>query len=309
MMTSRPAERPQPPAHEEGARQSAFTRSSRSHTLSTIRSIPVTVILMLFTLIFIIPFLWMIMLSLRTTGDILVNPYGLPVNPQWGNYWRLMFDPAIRFYRFFVNSIIVTSMSLVITVGLSTLAGYGFGRPRYDFRFRGALFALLLFSLMLPHQILYIPQYIMMAKYGLINTRWALILLYGASGLSVSTYLMSTYFSQLPGELEDAARIDGANDFRTFWSVMLPIAVPALATIVLLDFMSSWNELLLAITMVTKPELRTLPAAMMNFVGDIGTNYAMAATSVVVATAPILILYLLLSEKFLQGLTAGAIKG
>ncbi len=284
-------------------------RTARGRLLASLRSLPVTIILMLFTLIFIIPFAWMVALSLRTSGDILVNPYGLPTNPRWENYWTLMVDPAIRFYRYFVNSLIVTSVALVITVLLSTLAGYGFGRKRYEFPWRGALFALLLFSLMLPHQILYIPQYIMMAQYKLINTRWALILVYGATGLPVSIYLMSTYFSQLPSELEDAARIDGADDLGTFWRVMLPIARPALATIILFNFLGYWNELLLAITMVTRPSLRTLPAAMMHFMGDLGTDYAMAAASVVVAMLPILILYLLLSERFIEGLTAGAVKG
>jgi raffinose/stachyose/melibiose transport system permease protein len=280
-----------------------------ARTRAWIRDIPVTIILMGFTLLFIIPFAWMVAMSLRSSGDILMNPYGFPTQPRWSNYWTLMFDPAIRFYRYFVNSFIVTSVSLVITVLLSTLAGYGFGRPRYSFPWRGAVFALLLFSLMLPHQILYIPQYVMMAQYKLINTRWALILIYGATGLPVSIYLMSTYFSQLPSELEDAARIDGAGDLGTFWKVMLPIARPALATVILINFLSYWNELLLAITMVTRPSLRTLPAAMMNFMGDLGTDYAMAATSVVMAMLPILILYLLLSEKFIEGLTAGAVKG
>jgi N-acetylglucosamine transport system permease protein len=134
-------------------------------------------------------------------------------------------------------------------------------------------------------------------------------LIYGSLGLPVSIYLMSTYFSQLPRELEEAARIDGAGDLRTFLNVMLPIARPALATVVLINFLSYWNELLLAITMVTKPALRTLPAAMMNFMGDLGTDYAMAATSLVIAMLPILILYILLSERFIEGLTAGAIKG
>jgi raffinose/stachyose/melibiose transport system permease protein len=285
------------------------TRTLKARTRDALRSVPITVILMLFTLIFIIPFAWMVMMSLRTSGDILLDPYGLPTNPRWGNYWTLMFDPAIRFYRYFVNSIVVTSAALVITILLSTLAGYGFGRSRYDFPWRSALFALLLFSLMLPHQILYIPQYVMMAQYKLINTRWALILIYGSLGLPVSIYLMSTYFSQLPSELEDAARIDGASDLGTFWRVMLPIARPALATVILINFLSYWNELLLAITMVTRPALRTLPAAMMNFMGDMGTDYAMAATSVVVAMLPILVLYMLLSERFIEGLTAGAVKG
>lgn len=101
-----------------------------------------------------------------------------------------------------------------------------------------------------------------MSNYGLLNTRWSLVLLYTASALPVSTYLMATYFSQLPDELEDAARIDGCSDFRTFWQVMLPLARPALSTVLLINFIHFWNELLLAITMITDPDMRTLPAAM-----------------------------------------------
>jgi raffinose/stachyose/melibiose transport system permease protein len=162
---------------------------------------------------------------------------------------------------------------------------------------------------MLPPQILYIPQFTMMAKYGLINTRWSLVLLYAALGLPVSTYLMTTYFSQLPSELEDAALIDGCSDWAMFWKVMLPLARPAVSTVILTNSLGFWNELLLSLTMVTKPEMRTLPSAMMMFVGEHGSDYAMAASSLVVAMLPILILYLLLSEKFIQGMTAGALKG
>jgi ABC-type glycerol-3-phosphate transport system permease component len=120
---------------------------------------------------------------------------------------------------------------------------------------------------------------------------------------------MSTYFSQLPSEIEDAARIDGCSDLRMFWQVMLPLARPALATVLLVNSLSFWNELLLSSTMVTRPELRTLPSAMMNFVGENAADYAMAATSLVTAMLPILVLYLLLSEKFIEGMTAGALKG
>lgn len=268
-----------------------------------------TIVLLVFTLLVIGPFIWMIMMSLRTTGEILLNPYGLPSVIRWQNYTKLFFDPSIRFYQYFVNSLFVTSLSVILCIFFSTLAGYGFGRKRYNFKYRGWIFALLLFALMLPHQILYIPQFTMMANYGLINTRWSLILLYSALGLPVSTYLMSTYFAQLPSEIEDAALIDGCNDFMMFWKVMLPLARPALSTVILTNSLSYWNELLLSLTMVTKPEMRTLPAAMMMFVGENAADYAMAATSLVAAMLPILILYLLLSEKFIQGMTAGALKG
>jgi len=268
-----------------------------------------TVVLLAFTAIVIIPFLWMILMSLRTTGEILMDPYGLPEVPRWSNYLKLLFDPQIRFYRYFGNSIFVTFFAIVLNLLLSTLAGYGFGRKRYAFKFRGWLFALLLFALMLPPQILYIPQFTMMAKYGLINTRWSLVLIYAAGGLPVSTYLMATYFSQLPSELEDAAMMDGCTDLLMFWKVMLPLARPAVSTVILTNSLAFWNELLLSLTMVTKPEMRTLPSAMMMFVGENAADYAMAATSLVTAMLPVLILYLLLSEKFIKGLTAGALRG
>ena len=277
--------------------------------LRYLRMALITILLMGFTLIVIVPFIWMIIMSLRTTGEILLNPYGLPTVFHWDNYVRLFFDPQIRFYQYYINSIFVTTFALLFCVFLSTLAGYGFGRQRYNFKFRGWIFAMLLFALMLPHQILYIPQFTMMARYGLINTRWSLVLLYGALGMPVSTYLMATYFSQLPSEIEDAALIDGCSDWLMFWKVMLPLARPAVSSVILVNALSFWNELLLSLTMVTKPEMRTLPAAMMKFVGEHGSDYAMAATSLVAAMLPILILYLLLSEKFIQGMTAGALKG
>ncbi len=268
-----------------------------------------TIVLLVFTILVITPFIWMLVMSVRTTGEILNDPYGLPSAIHWDNYWKLMFDPKIAFYKYFVNSAIVTVGALIVTLLLSTLGGYGFGRRRYDFTLRGPLFALLLFALMLPPQIMYIPQFTMIAEYGLLNTYWSLILLYAATGLPVSTYLMSTYFSQLPTEMEEAARIDGCGDLRMFWQVMLPLARPAVATVVLINFLHFWNELLLAMTMVTQPDMRTIQVAMMNFVGEHGSNYAIAAASLVTSMLPVLILYLVLSDKFIEGMTAGAVKG
>lgn len=268
-----------------------------------------TIFLMIITLMIIIPFIWMLSMSFRTTRDILTDPYGLPENIDFDNYTQLLFDEDIAFYKYFVNSGFVTFFALILTAILSTAGGYGFGRSRYQFRLRGWVFAILLFALMLPPQIMYLPQFEMMSNYGLLNTRWSLVLLYTASALPVSTYLMTTYFSQLPDELEDAARIDGCNDLRTFLQVMLPLARPALATVLLINFINFWNELLLAITMITDPDKRTLPAAMMLFVGENSANYAMAAASLVTAMLPVLILYIVLSDRFIEGLTAGAIKG
>ncbi len=262
-----------------------------------------------FTVVVLIPFIWMISMSLRTTKAILSNPIAVPESLRLANYIRLFADPRIRFYRYIINSVVVTTGALAITLFLSTLAGYGFSRKRYSFRYREVLFGLLLLSLMLPRQIMYIPQYILMSSYGLLNSRFGLMLVYAAYGLTVSTLLIRTYFSQLPGELEESARLDGAHDLQIFLRIMLPIARPVLLTVTLFQFRAFWNELLLAVTFITNQKLRTLPLAMMTFVGENPADYAMAAASLVVGIAPVLILYIAFAERFIQGLTAGAIKG
>ena len=269
----------------------------------------ILVLLAVITLLIIVPFIWMVIMSFRTTGEILANPYGLPTALNFDNYAELLFSPRIAFYRYFYNSVVVTVGALGLTLAVSTLAGYAFGRSRYRFRFRGLIFSSLLLAMMLPPQIQYLPQFQMMTEYGLLNTHLSLILLYTASALPVSTYLMTTFFGELPDELEDAAYIDGCGDFKTFYRVMLPLARPAVSTVLLVNFLNFWNELLLAVTMITRPDMRTLPAAMMLFVGENSSDYAMASASLVVAMLPVLIVYLALSDRFIEGLTAGALKG
>jgi raffinose/stachyose/melibiose transport system permease protein len=286
-----------------------FKLDGTSLLIRRIVTVAVTLVLVAFTLMVIIPFIWMIVMSLRTTGGILNDPYGLPWPIRWQNYWKLFTDPDIKFYRYYFNSTFVTGFALILNTIVATMGGYAFGRKRFDFKGRSLLLGALLIAVMVPVQILYIPQFMMVAKYGLLNTRWVLVFLYAALSLPVSIYLLSSYFSQLPSEFEDAARIDGCTEFGIFWRVMLPLARPALATVILINFMNYWNELMLAITMVPQAQYRTLPAALLNFVGEHGSDYAIAAASLVSTAAPIFILYLFMSERFVEGIMAGGVKG
>ncbi len=276
---------------------------------ATVSKVSVTVILLFFTIVVLIPFFWMFTMSIRTTKAILSKPIALPESLRLTNYIRLFADPRIRFYRYILNSVFVALGSVVITLVLSTLAGYGFGRRRYNFKYREVVFAVLLFALMLPRQVMYIPQYILMSTYKLLNSHLGLILVYVAYALTLSTLLIRTYFSQIPEEFEESARIDGAHDIRIFMQIMLPLAQPVLLTVTLFQFRAFWNELLLAVTFITHQKLRTLPLAMMNFVGENAADYAMAAASLVVGMTPVLLIYIIFAERFIQGLTAGAIKG
>jgi len=269
----------------------------------------VTIILVAFTIVVFVPFLMMLMMSFKNTTEIIISPLGLPEVLRWDNYTELFLNPRIRFHRFFINSVIVTVGAEVLVLTLASLAGYGFSRRRFSFRFRNAIFVLIMMSLMLPMQAMYLPQYRLMSQYGLTNSRIGLILLYGAYQLAISTFLIRSYFQQLPEELEESARLDGAGDFLIFRKIMLPIARPVIVSVMLLAFVFFWNELLLALTMVTKTGMRTIPLAMMYFVGETGADYGTAAASLVVALIPVLILYSVLAEKFLTGMAAGALKG
>ncbi len=269
----------------------------------------VTALLVAFTALVLYPFLLMLLMSFRRSADIILNPVALPTSIQWQNYAQLFTDPRVRFHRYFINSVVVTAVVLAIVLTLSSLAGYGLARKRFEFRGRSVVFMVFLLSLMVPTQAVYIPQFKMMITYGLYNTRLSIILLYAALQLSMSILLLRGYFQTVPAELEESAVIDGASDRAVFLKIMVPIARPALVSVGLLSFLGSWNELLQALTLLSNRALWTLPLAMMNFIGERSASYGMAAASLVVGVAPMVALYLAFSEQFIQSMTVGAVKG
>ncbi|MBN1286382.1 MAG: carbohydrate ABC transporter permease [Anaerolineae bacterium] len=284
--------------------------------------------LLVFTVVVGFPFVWMLALSFRNTTEILADPFGLPVPFRAKNYVTLFTDPQIDIFRYVLNSIIVTGGSLILSTMLSALAGYGFARRRFRFRGRELLFGMMFISIMFPAQISLIAQFQQMVSYKIIpqfemvagqlqitgwtslyNNLLSLVLLYSATRLPISVFLLRTFYAQIPQDLEDAARIDGCNDWSMFWRVMFPISRPALATILIFNFIYCWNEFLYAIVMVPTRSSRTLPLAIFNFLGENRSDYALGAASLVASTLPVLLLYLFLSERFIEGMTAGAVKG
>jgi len=272
-------------------------------------TVTVSVFLVAFTVLVMYPFLLMLIMSIRKTADIILNPLALPTSIHWQNYAQLFADQRIRFHRYFINSVIVTTAVLAIVLSLSSLAGYGLGRKRFEFRLRSFVFTLFLLSLMVPIQAVYIPQFKMMISYGLYNSRLSIILLYSALQLSMSIMILRSYFQTIPAEMEESAVIDGASDRVVFLRIMLPIARPALVSVGLLSFIGSWNELLQALTLLSNPALWTLPLAMMNFIGERSASWGMAAASLVVGIAPVVAVYLAFAEQFIESMTVGAVKG
>jgi len=250
------------------------------------------------------PGLYMVSLSLMDNPQLFAGRL-VPVPPHAENYPRAWVASNIG--RLYWNSIYVSTVSMALTVAVSALAGYGLGRIR--FAGRGLVYGVVLVGLTIPLQIALIPLFMNLRMLGLINTPFALIGPYTAFGLAFGTYVLKGFFEGLPRELEEAARIDGAGEFRIFASVMLPLTRPALATVAVFLFLQNWNEFLFALTFITEGRMRTLPTGIYALLSsEFYGNYPILAASLVLFSVPVLVLYFLFQQQFIEGLTAGAIK-
>ena len=254
------------------------------------------------------PFFWMVSNSFRMGRDILLDPYALPRRLTLQNYVNIFTNPTLSFPVFFKNSAIVTAGAILLALVLTSMAAYAFGRRRYQFPGRETLYALIFLSFMFPPQITLLSLFQLLVKYGLYNTLSSLILVYVASALPMNIYILRSFFMQIPQDLEDAALIDGCSDRMLFWKVMFPIARPAILTTVMLNFVNFWNEFLYAVTYINDPKLRTLPLAQMFFIGEAYLDVGMLAAALVISAMPLIIVYAFISEWFIRGMTAGAVK-
>lgn len=253
------------------------------------------------------PYLWTATMSLRTTDEIHRSHYGLPIPAHWEKYavaWT-----EFGYATYFKNSAIVSVVSVLLVTVLGAMAAFAFARRRYAFPLREPLFLLIFLSLMFPPQIMLLALFQILVEYRLFNTLTGLILVYAATELPLTIYLLRAFFAQIPTELEEAARLDGCGDWSMFWRVMFPMALPAVATTVILNFIYFWNEFLYAVVFITQQQIRTLPLAIQFLVSDQYFDIGMLATGLMIATLPVLALYVFLSEWFVKGMTAGAIKG
>lgn len=263
--------------------------------------------LLLYTLFAAGPFLWTLSMSLRTTQEIYANPYGLPIPPHFTGYWEAW--TKFGYARYFQNSIVVTFGAIALGTAAASMAAFVLSRPRYKFPLREPLYLLIFVSIMFPPQITLISLFQQLVNYGLYNSLLGLILVYAASELPISIFLLRAFFAQIPQDIEDAARVDGAGDLRMFWQVMFPIATPAVAAVVVLNFIGHWNEFLYALVFINMQELRTLPLAVMFFLGENFQDIGMLATGMVIAILPVILVFVFFSETLIRGMTAGAVKG
>ncbi len=264
-------------------------------------------VLSLILLVFLFPFFWMISSSLKTLGEVNTTPPPLlPAEPQWQNYVTAFTRAPLLRYGW--NTLLICAAVIVLTVVLSLMASYAL--VFLKFRGKGLVFQLLLTPQIIAGVILLLPLFSVLQLFGLLNTYWALIIPYVVLFAPFSVMLLRGHMETIPKELVDAARVDGASELRTLFSVLLPLLRPAAATVALFCFIWSWNEFLFALVYIQKPILRTISVGIALLQSIPGfppeTNVILAASAAV--TVPVLILFTFTQRQFIQGITAGAVK-
>jgi len=269
------------------------------------RLLPNYLVLSLFLLLILIPIVGLVFSAFKTDTEVIKGPLTLPSQLRLESFKQAW--TTGRFNFFFRNSVIVTIVVVIVSVFLSTLTGYAFGMLPVPGK--KILYPLLLVGYMVPFEAVIIPLYHMMDNLNLTDTYWALILPQIGLSVSFGTLWMNSFFSTAPSELVDAAAIDGCNRWQVLWRILWPLARPAVLTLVVLIFMWTWNEFLLALVMIQKETMRTLPVGLAFFQGRYSADIPLMAAGALIVAAPILLVYIVFQRYFIRGMLGGAVKG
>lgn len=251
------------------------------------------------------PLIWVFLSSFKTNNEILESAFTVPKTPSLVGY-QIAFETANIPQRF-LTSLIIATVTTIISLAIYSMAAYVLARCK--FKLRGAIFGLLICSMLIPSNAMIQPIYAIVKTLGLYDTKAALILVYTGFSMSMCLFLMRSFFLSIPKELEEAAYIEGAGFFKTFFAIMLPISKPALASSAVMTFIGAWNELLYALLLTSKEVNRTLPLTMKYFTSMFSFNYTPMFAALVMCIVPTIIIYVLLQEQIMESMVAGAVKG
>jgi multiple sugar transport system permease protein len=255
--------------------------------------------------VMIYPFLYMLSTSFKSRSLVLDEPLKLiPDDPTFANYITAL--SANHFGRYFVNSALVAIVSTVLIVFVSSMMAYAF--TRFDFPGKRVLFIAIIVGLTIPTMMLIIPQFLLARDLHLLNSLQGLVPFYVGTALGFNTFLLTGFFETIPRELDEAMLVDGASAWRRYWSLVLPLSRPALATCAIFAFLGTWDEYAWALTTLNDTEVRTLPIAIALFQGQHSTSWGLVFAASMIAIVPVLIVYIVFQRHFVAGLAAGAVK-
>ena len=261
--------------------------------------------LVLMAIIYIVPLIWVFLVSFKTNSEIFTNPFGLPESFYLDNFtfaWT-----AGKLGVATLNSAIVCITTLILSMIIGSMAAFAISRLRW--KLSKVCLTYFLIGMMIPIHCVLIPLFTRFAKIGLSNNLLGLIIPYVTFSLPVTIYIMTGFFENLPNELIEAACIDGASIYQIFSKVMLPLSKTGLFVSGLMTFVANWNELLMAMVFISDEAKKTLPVSLSKFVGPYNTNYSQMFAAIIIAIIPTIIVYCAFSNQIVEGLTAGSVKG
>lgn len=272
--------------------------------IKQIKKIPVymlAIILLLFTGI---PFFFMVNTSLKGQADFLQSPWSLP-NSLFLDNFSALFQSS--FATYFMNSIIISLTAVVLVVIFASLVSYPLARIK--FRLSKPVYLLFLVGMMIPVHTTLIPIFVLTQNIGLYNNLWGLLGPYIAFALPVSIVIFVQFMKEIPNELIEAAKIDGAGHFGVFWRVLFPLLTPAISTVFIYNFIHTWNEFIFALVLVQSDSEMTLPLGLREFYGEFSVNIPAMMAALTLASLPLLLVYFFAQRRIVEGLAAGSVKG
>lgn len=263
------------------------------------------VFISLLAFLWLVPVFVLVFTALKSPGDLYSGSlFSLPTKYQWGNFIKAWHQGNLGMYM--RNSLLISIIKVPLGIFIAALAA--FGLTRMNFKWEKPLYIFIILGMTIPFQACLVPLVIMLKKLHLLNSYVGLTILYLGFGIPFAVLVLYGFFKGIPTELDEAARIDGCSDFRLFSRIILPLALPAISALFILDFLATWNEFLLAQIFLVSDHLKTVPTGIMAFRGQYSTNYTLMMAGVLLSVLPVLIVYIVFQKHFVKGF-GGAIKG
>lgn len=265
-----------------------------------------TIVVSLIAVLFVVPLVWMVLSSLKTAPEVFARPFHwLPARVQWQNYATVWMNEEASMLRAFANTLYIALFSIIGQIFISSLAAYSFAK--INFKGKQVVFMLFLSSMMVPSQLTIIPRFMLFKTIGLYNNLWAIILpaFFGAT----SIFMLRQFYMGLPNDLIEAAKIDGAGHLRIFLRIMLPLTKAALMSLIILAFISSWNEYMAPLIFLVKKELYTVSQNIQWYMLDEFKEHNLTMAAATSAIVPVVILFIVGQKYFVEGIATSGVKG
>lgn len=277
----------------------------KRNTYRLVAKIFITAVFLLIGILMLLPFIWMLSASFKNTSELFRYPIEwIPDTLNTGNYEKV-WNGAVSFGVYYRNSIKITFFQVLGSLITSSMAGYAFAKLR--FRGKETIFLLYLATMIIPAQVFFVPRFILFDSLGLVNTHLAIIL--PGMFTVLGTFIMRQFFSTLPGELLEAAKVDGVGHWRMFWQICLPLTKPALVTLLILTFTWHWNEYENPLILLRDRNLFTIPLGLTTFTDENGTDYPLIMAASVSALAPLVLVVSIFQRWFVEGIASSGLKG